>query len=162
VVRPIGWRGCDMWDGGKVTWDGRAKVNGIVPVRSLGFFFRFSAGGPSSPHPDAFIPDDTLLHVDQDDSQIPDLEDLTELKRIDYDEVFAPVARIEAIRIFLAFASFRGFIIYQMDVNNAFLYGTIKEEVYVSQPPGFINPQFLNKVYKIEKALYGLHQAPRA
>ncbi|GKF25906.1 putative ribonuclease H-like domain-containing protein, partial [Tanacetum coccineum] len=56
---------------------------------------------------------------------------------IDYDEVFAPVARIEAIRLFLAFASFMGFIVYQMDVKSAFLYGTIDEEVYVSQPPGF-------------------------
>nr|GEU52751.1 putative reverse transcriptase domain-containing protein [Tanacetum cinerariifolium] len=81
---------------------------------------------------------------------------------IDYDEVFAPVARIEAIKIFLAFASFMGFIIYQMDVKIAFLYGTIEKEVYVSQPPGFIDPQFPNKVYKVDKALYGLHQAPRA
>nr|GEW52006.1 putative ribonuclease H-like domain-containing protein [Tanacetum cinerariifolium] len=68
---------------------------------------------------------------------------------IDYDEVFAPVARIEAIRIFLAFSSFIGFIIYQMDVKSAFLYGTIDEELYVSQPPGFIDPQFPNKVYKV-------------
>nr|GFD04704.1 copia protein [Tanacetum cinerariifolium] len=81
---------------------------------------------------------------------------------IDYDEVFAPVARIEDIMIFLAFASFMGFIVYQMDVKSAFLYGTIEEEVYVSQPPGFIDLQFLNKVYKVKKALYGLHQAPRS
>ncbi|GJT86829.1 putative ribonuclease H-like domain-containing protein [Tanacetum coccineum] len=81
---------------------------------------------------------------------------------IDYDEVFAPVARIEAIRIFLAFASYMGFIVYQMDVKSAFLYGTIDEEVYVSQPPGFVDPKFPKKVYKVEKALYGLHQAPRA
>ncbi|GKA38517.1 putative ribonuclease H-like domain-containing protein [Tanacetum coccineum] len=80
---------------------------------------------------------------------------------IDYDEVFAHVARIEAIRIFLAFASFMRFIVYQMDVKSAFLYGTIEEEVYVSQPPGFVDPKFLNKVYKVQKALYGLHQAPR-
>nr|GEX87785.1 hypothetical protein [Tanacetum cinerariifolium] len=63
---------------------------------------------------------------------------------------------------FLAFASFMGFIVYQMDVKSAFLYGTIEEEVYVSQPPSFINLEFPNKVYKVEKALYGLHQAPRA
>nr|GEX22182.1 hypothetical protein [Tanacetum cinerariifolium] len=81
---------------------------------------------------------------------------------IDYDEVFAPVARIEAIRIFLAFASYMGFIVYQMDVKSTFLYGIIDEEVYVSQPPGFVDPKFLNKVYKVVKALYGLHQAPRA
>ncbi|GJU62349.1 putative ribonuclease H-like domain-containing protein [Tanacetum coccineum] len=81
---------------------------------------------------------------------------------IDYDEVFAHVARIEAIRIFLAFASYMRFIVYQMDVKSAFLYGTIDEEVYVSQPLGFIDPKYTNKVYKIVKALYGLHQAPRA
>ncbi|GJU62608.1 putative ribonuclease H-like domain-containing protein [Tanacetum coccineum] len=81
---------------------------------------------------------------------------------IDYDEVFAPVARIEAIRIFLAFASYMGFIVYQMDVKSAFLYGKIDEEVYVSQPLGFVDPKFPKKVYKVVKALYGLHQAPRA
>ncbi|GKC97029.1 putative reverse transcriptase, RNA-dependent DNA polymerase, partial [Tanacetum coccineum] len=69
---------------------------------------------------------------------------------------------IEAIRIFLAFASYMGFIVYQMDVKSAFLYGKIDEEVYVSQPLGFIDPKFLKKVYKVVKALYGLHQAPRA
>ncbi|GJX13781.1 putative ribonuclease H-like domain-containing protein [Tanacetum coccineum] len=81
---------------------------------------------------------------------------------IDYDEVFAPVARIEAIRIFLAFASYMGFIVYQMDVKSVFLYGKIDEEVYVSQPPGFLDPKYPQKVYKVVKALYGLHQAPRA
>ncbi|GJT32438.1 putative ribonuclease H-like domain-containing protein [Tanacetum coccineum] len=81
---------------------------------------------------------------------------------IDYDEVFAPVARIESIRIFLAFASYMGFTVYQMDVKSAFLYGTIDEEVYVSQPPSFIDPMYPKKVYKVVKALYGLHQAPRA
>ncbi|GJW03601.1 reverse transcriptase domain-containing protein [Tanacetum coccineum] len=81
---------------------------------------------------------------------------------IDYDEVFDPVARIEAIRLFLAFASFMGFIVYQMDVKSSFLYGTIDEEVYVSQPPGFVDPDHPKKVYKVVKALYELHQAPRA
>ncbi|GJR39517.1 putative ribonuclease H-like domain-containing protein [Tanacetum coccineum] len=81
---------------------------------------------------------------------------------IDYDVVFAPIARIEAIRIFLAFASYIGFIVYPMDVKSAFLYGTIDEEVYVSQPPGFVDPKFPKKVYKVVKALYGLHQAPKA
>ncbi|GJR47208.1 putative ribonuclease H-like domain-containing protein [Tanacetum coccineum] len=80
---------------------------------------------------------------------------------IDYDEVFAPVARIEAIRIFLAFASYMGFIVYQMDVKSTFLYGTIDEEVYVSQPLGFVDPKCPKKVYKVVKALNGLHQAPR-
>ncbi|GJS74301.1 putative ribonuclease H-like domain-containing protein [Tanacetum coccineum] len=82
--------------------------------------------------------------------------------RIDYDEVFAPVARIEAFRLFLAYASFKDFVVYQMDVKSAFLYGKIKEEVYVCQPPGFEDPDFPDRVYKVEKALYGLHQAPRA
>ncbi|GKA76410.1 putative ribonuclease H-like domain-containing protein, partial [Tanacetum coccineum] len=81
---------------------------------------------------------------------------------IDYEEVFAPVARIKAIRLFLAYASFMGFLVYQMDVKSAFLYGTIEKEIYVSQPPGFKDPDHPNKVYKVVKALYGLHQAPRA
>ncbi|GKA81522.1 putative ribonuclease H-like domain-containing protein [Tanacetum coccineum] len=81
---------------------------------------------------------------------------------IDYDEVFAHVAKIEAIKIFLAFSFYMGFIIYQMDVKSAFLYGKIDEEVYVSQPLGFIDPKYPKKVYKVVKALYGLHQAPRA
>ncbi|GJR84362.1 retrovirus-related pol polyprotein from transposon TNT 1-94 [Tanacetum coccineum] len=76
---------------------------------------------------------------------------------IDYNEVFAPVAKIEAIRIFLAFASYMGFIVYQMDVKSAFLYGKIDEEVYMSQPPGFQDPKYPQKVYKVVKALYGLH-----
>ncbi|GJU77142.1 putative ribonuclease H-like domain-containing protein [Tanacetum coccineum] len=81
---------------------------------------------------------------------------------IDYDEVFVPVARIEAISLFLAFASFMGFPVYQLNVKSAFLYGTIRDEVYVHQPPGFVDPAHPNKVYKVIKALYGLHQAPRA
>nr|GFB82112.1 putative ribonuclease H-like domain-containing protein [Tanacetum cinerariifolium] len=81
---------------------------------------------------------------------------------IDYDEVFTPVTRIEAIRLFLAYASFMGFIVYQMDVKSAFLYVTIDEEVYAMQPPGFQDPTYPAKVYKVEKAMYGLHQGPRA
>nr|GEW41485.1 retrovirus-related Pol polyprotein from transposon TNT 1-94 [Tanacetum cinerariifolium] len=69
---------------------------------------------------------------------------------------------IEAIKVFLAFASFMRFIVYQIDVKSAFLYGTIEEEVYVSQSPSFIDSQFPNKVYMVEKAFYGLHQALRA
>nr|GEU66860.1 ribonuclease H-like domain-containing protein [Tanacetum cinerariifolium] len=81
---------------------------------------------------------------------------------IDYDEVFALMARIEAIRILLAFASYICYKVYQMDVKSAFLYGTIGEEVYVTKQHGFVDPKFPNKVYKVVKALYGLHQAPRA
>ena len=86
----------------------------------------------------------------------------TQEEGIDYDEVFAPVARIEAIRLFLAYASFQRFKVYQMDVKSAFLYGKIEEEVYVCQPPGFEDPKHPDKVYRLDKALYGLHQAPRA
>nr|GEV19491.1 copia protein [Tanacetum cinerariifolium] len=86
----------------------------------------------------------------------------TQEEDIDYEEVFAPVARIEAIRLFLAYASFIGFLVYQMDVKSVFLYGTIEEEVYVCQPPGFEDPENPDKVYKVVKALYGLYQAPRA
>ncbi|GJX68372.1 putative ribonuclease H-like domain-containing protein [Tanacetum coccineum] len=86
----------------------------------------------------------------------------TQEEGIDYDEVFATVARIEAIRLFLAYASYKDFVVYQMDVKSAFLYGKIKEEVYVCQLPGFKDPDFPGRVYKVEKALYGLHQAPKA
>ncbi|GKC88135.1 putative ribonuclease H-like domain-containing protein, partial [Tanacetum coccineum] len=86
----------------------------------------------------------------------------TQEKRLDYDEVFALVVRIEAIRLFLAYASFKDFVVYQMDVKSAFLFGKIEEEVYVYQPPGFEDPEFPDRVYKVEKALYVLHQAPRA
>ncbi|GJV76122.1 putative ribonuclease H-like domain-containing protein [Tanacetum coccineum] len=86
----------------------------------------------------------------------------TQEECIDYDEVFAPVARIKAIRLFLAYASFKDFVVYQMDVKSAFLYGKIEEEVYVYQLPGFEDPDFPDRVYKVEKVLYRLHQAPRA
>ncbi|GJU81806.1 putative ribonuclease H-like domain-containing protein [Tanacetum coccineum] len=75
----------------------------------------------------------------------------TQEKGIYYDEVFAPVARIEAIRLFLAYASFKDFIVYQMDMKSAFLYGKIKEEVHIYQPPGFEDPEFSDRVYKVEK-----------
>ncbi|GJR69617.1 putative ribonuclease H-like domain-containing protein [Tanacetum coccineum] len=86
----------------------------------------------------------------------------TQEEGIDYDEVFAPIAIIEAIRLFLAYASFKDFVVYQMDVKSAFLYGKIEDEVYVYQPPGFEDPDFPDKVYKEEKALHGLHKALRA
>ncbi|GJT15167.1 putative ribonuclease H-like domain-containing protein [Tanacetum coccineum] len=86
----------------------------------------------------------------------------TQEEGIHYDEFFALVSRIEAIRLFLAYASFKDFVVYQMDVKSAFLYGNIEEEVYVCQPLGFKDPEFPDRVYKVEKALYGLHQASRA
>ncbi|GKE91050.1 retrovirus-related pol polyprotein from transposon TNT 1-94 [Tanacetum coccineum] len=81
---------------------------------------------------------------------------------IDYDEAFAPVARMEAIKIFLAFATYMNFKVYQMDVKSAFLNGKLKEEVYVKQPPGFESSKFTDYVCKLDKALYGLKQAPKA
>ncbi|GKA85966.1 retrovirus-related pol polyprotein from transposon TNT 1-94 [Tanacetum coccineum] len=81
---------------------------------------------------------------------------------IDFEESFAPVARIEAIRIFIANAASKNMIIYQMDVKTAFLNGELKEEVYVSQPEGFVDPDHPTHVYRLKKALYGLKQAPRA
>nr|GEX34140.1 hypothetical protein [Tanacetum cinerariifolium] len=86
----------------------------------------------------------------------------TQEEGIDNKEEFALVARIQAIRLFLAYASFMGFMVYQMDVKSAFLYGTIEEEVYVCQPPRFEDPDHPDMVYKVVKALYGLHQALRA
>nr|GEY58280.1 copia protein [Tanacetum cinerariifolium] len=81
---------------------------------------------------------------------------------IDYDDTFALVARIEAIRLFLAYVAPKNFIVFQMDVKTTFLNGILKEEVYVGQPPGFFSKQYSNHVYALDKALYGLKQAPRA
>ncbi|GKA09947.1 retrovirus-related pol polyprotein from transposon TNT 1-94 [Tanacetum coccineum] len=81
---------------------------------------------------------------------------------IDFEESFAPVARMEAIRIFLAYAAHKSFTVFQMDVKITFLHGTLKEDVYVCQPKGFIDADHPSHVYKLKKALYGLKQAPRA
>ncbi|GJW23885.1 retrovirus-related pol polyprotein from transposon TNT 1-94 [Tanacetum coccineum] len=82
-------------------------------------------------------------------------------ERIDFEESFAPVARLEAIRMFLAFVAHMNMIVYQMDVKTAFLNGILREEVYVSQPDEFVDPNNPNYVYRLKKALYGLKQAPR-
>nr|GEU43629.1 hypothetical protein [Tanacetum cinerariifolium] len=145
----------------------------------------FSAAGPSnvvvSPtHRKSLFVDTSQL---PDEPDMPKLEDIyysdaekdvgaeadfTNLETtiteegINYEEVFALVARIEAIRLFLVYASFMGFMVYQMDVKSAFLHGTIEEEVYVCQPLGFEELDYPDKVYKVVKTLYGLHQAPRA
>ncbi|GJZ32350.1 retrovirus-related pol polyprotein from transposon TNT 1-94 [Tanacetum coccineum] len=81
---------------------------------------------------------------------------------IDFEESFAPVARLEVVRMFIAYAAHKNITIFQMDVKTAFLNGPLKEEVYVSQPEGFIDPEFPDHVYRLKKALYGLKQAPRA
>ncbi|GKF24553.1 retrovirus-related pol polyprotein from transposon TNT 1-94, partial [Tanacetum coccineum] len=81
---------------------------------------------------------------------------------IDFEKSFAPVARLDANRIFLAYVAHMNMIVYQMDVKKAFLNGILREEVYVSQPDGFVDQDNPNHVYKLKKALYGLKQAPRA
>nr|GEY46553.1 copia protein [Tanacetum cinerariifolium] len=81
---------------------------------------------------------------------------------IDFKESFAPIARMEAIKIFLAYAAHKGFTVYQMDMKTAFLHGSLKEDMYVCQPEGFIDADYPSHVYKLKKALYGLKQAPRA
>ncbi|GKF31036.1 retrovirus-related pol polyprotein from transposon TNT 1-94, partial [Tanacetum coccineum] len=79
---------------------------------------------------------------------------------IDFEESFAPAARLEAVRIFVAHAAHMSFLIYHMDVKTEFLNGPLKEEVYVAQPEGFIDPDHPEKVYLLRKAFYGLKQAP--
>ena len=86
----------------------------------------------------------------------------TQIKGLDFGEIYAPVARLESIRILLVYATHHDFKLYQMDVKSVFLNGSISELVYVEQPPGFEDPKFPNHVYLLHKALYGLKQAPRA
>nr|GFB67345.1 retrovirus-related Pol polyprotein from transposon TNT 1-94 [Tanacetum cinerariifolium] len=81
---------------------------------------------------------------------------------VDFEESFAPVARLEAVRLFIAYAAHKSFTVYQTDVKTAFLYGPMKEEVYVNEPDGSVDPYHPDKVYCLKKALYGLKQAPRA
>ncbi|GJX94635.1 putative ribonuclease H-like domain-containing protein [Tanacetum coccineum] len=145
--------------GGKIPIDASTLPNADLPI------------DPNMPNledaSDTLLNDGIFNGTYDDDKDVGAVADFNNMDNIveegiDYDEVFAPVARIEAIRLFLAFASYMGFIVYQMDVKSAFLNGTIEEEVYVHQPPGFVDPAHPNKVYKVIKALYGLHQAPRA
>jgi hypothetical protein len=86
----------------------------------------------------------------------------TQVEGLDFEETYAPVARLEAIRMLLAFAAHHDFKLYQIDIKSTFLNGPIQELVYVEQPPGFEDPKFSNHVYKLQKAIYGLKQAPRA
>jgi hypothetical protein len=87
-------------------------------------------------------------------------QDFSQVEGLDFGEIFALVARLDAIRILLAFIESKRFKLYQMDVKSASLNGVIQEEVYVSQPPGFENPKYLSRVYKLLNALYGLKKAP--
>nr|GEX61171.1 hypothetical protein [Tanacetum cinerariifolium] len=81
---------------------------------------------------------------------------------VDFEDSFAPVARLEAVRLFIVYDAHKSFTVYQMDIKTAFLYGPLKENVYVNQPDGFVDPYHPDKVYRLKKALYGLKQAPRA
>jgi hypothetical protein len=86
----------------------------------------------------------------------------SQVEGLDFEETFAHVAHLEAIRILLAFVVSKGFKLYQMDVKNAFLNGVIQEEVYIRQPLGFESPKYPDRMYKFLKALYGFKQAPQA
>nr|GFA25596.1 retrovirus-related Pol polyprotein from transposon TNT 1-94 [Tanacetum cinerariifolium] len=94
--------------------------------------------------------------------QFDRLDGYAQKEVVDFEESFAPVARLEAVWLFIAYAAHKSFIVYQMDVKTSFLYGPLKEEVYVNQPDEFVDPYHPYKVYRLKKALYGLKQAPRA
>nr|GEZ22264.1 putative ribonuclease H-like domain-containing protein [Tanacetum cinerariifolium] len=146
------------------------SVNVVSPKFGIAKKYSFVDSFKYSNNPDMPELEDTIYSDDEEDvGAEADLSNLEtnipghiQEEGIQYDEVFAPVARIEAIRLFLAYASFISFMVYQMDIKSAFLYGTIKEEVYVCQPLGFKDPDYPVKIYKVVKALYWLHQAPRA
>nr|GEV28251.1 ribonuclease H-like domain, reverse transcriptase, RNA-dependent DNA polymerase [Tanacetum cinerariifolium] len=106
---------------------------------------------------DFFRNTSNAVSLNEVEADLRNMETSIQEEGINYEEVFAPVARIEAIRLFIAYASYMGFIVYQMDVKSAFLYGTIDEEVYVMQPPSFQDPELPHSVYKVENAMYGLH-----
>nr|GEZ23814.1 retrovirus-related Pol polyprotein from transposon TNT 1-94 [Tanacetum cinerariifolium] len=145
------------------------KSMNYMPVVADGLLFDSCSKNASNDEPqpssDAGHKDDEGEKKDKRDIMIMNKARLvaygyTQEESIDYDEFFAPVARIKAITLFLAYASFVRFMVYQMDIKSAFLYGRIEEEVYMCQPLGFEDPDHPDKVYKVVKALYGLHQAP--
>jgi hypothetical protein len=110
-----------------------------------------------------------ILHNKQDEHEVVTknkarlmAKGYSQVEGLDFDETFALVARFESIRILLAYATHHNFKLYQMDVKSAFLNGSIKEEIYVEQPPGFKDKEYPNYVYKLYKTLYGLKQAPGA
>ncbi|GJZ16059.1 putative ribonuclease H-like domain-containing protein [Tanacetum coccineum] len=164
-------------DGGFVTFGGNSKGGKLLGKDSPNARFKPSGeeekndaedlGNEDSEVPSTGednVVDENIVYGCDDDPNMPKLEEIDTHQEKEYTMMrfFSPVARIEAIRLFLAYASFKDFVVYQMDVKSAFLYGKIEEDVYVCQPPRFEDPDFPDRVYKVEKALYGLHQAPRA
>nr|GEY44219.1 Gag-Pol polyprotein [Tanacetum cinerariifolium] len=106
----------------------------------------------------AFFKDEGIKHQ----TSTPRTPEQNGKEGIDFEKSFAPIARLEAVRIFVVYAVHKSFLIYQMDVKTKFLNGPLKEEVYVAQPEGFVDPDHPEKVYRQRKALYGLKQASRA
>nr|GFA70015.1 retrovirus-related Pol polyprotein from transposon TNT 1-94 [Tanacetum cinerariifolium] len=139
-----------------------APITDVIPLKQAE-----STGSPSSItiDQDAPLPSKSQTTPETQPPIIPqDVEDNNHdiEEGIDFDESFAPVTRLDAIRIFLAFAAHKNMVVYQMDVKSVFLNGNLREEVYISQLDGFVDQDNPNHVYKIKKALYGLKQAPRA
>ncbi|KAI3825173.1 hypothetical protein L1987_06649 [Smallanthus sonchifolius] len=145
---------------GDVSSDTTATVNSNVD-QNLTNDPSVNSDSDSDNNVDSIIPDENLTNLP---AHVEDLvvQGFAQEEGIDYEEVFSPMACLEAIRIFLAYACFKNFKVYQMDVKSAFLYEKVKEEVYVCLPPGFEDPDYPSRVYKLDKALYGLHQAPMA
>ncbi|GJU31735.1 retrovirus-related pol polyprotein from transposon TNT 1-94 [Tanacetum coccineum] len=115
------------------------------------------------PITEPITPTTTILAEENNTDQAADVpKGYAQEEGIDFEESFAPIARLEVVWIFVAYTSHKSFLIYQMDVKTDFLNGPLKEDVYVAQPDGFVDPDHLEKVYRLRKALYGLKQAPRA
>ncbi|GKF23812.1 retrovirus-related pol polyprotein from transposon TNT 1-94, partial [Tanacetum coccineum] len=124
-------------------------------------FVEFSISEPSSEESSTQVKLDEMGGVLKNKARLV-ARDYRQEEGIDFEESFALVARLEAIRIFIALTARMNMVIYQMDVKTAFLNDILREEVYVSQPDGFVDPENPNHAYKLKKALYGLKQAPHA
>ncbi|GKD55824.1 retrovirus-related pol polyprotein from transposon TNT 1-94 [Tanacetum coccineum] len=146
-------------------------LNGITPVVSKSFAVHAADAPDKRQHHNithtsttTIVADPPLLNIQttpQTTNQAPTLRGYAQIEGIDFEESFAPVARLEAVLLFIAYTAHKSFTVYQMDVKTAFLYGPLKEEVYINQPDGFVDPYHPNQVYRLKKALYGLKQAPR-
>nr|GFB84475.1 retrovirus-related Pol polyprotein from transposon TNT 1-94 [Tanacetum cinerariifolium] len=134
--------------------------------RSSGFFIKYSIDFKQhDPNVDEASTSHNVFNECLKDAYFDATEDLRDAdwqQGIDYDKTFTPVARIEAICLFLAYVAHKDFTVFQMDVKTVFLNGILKEEVYVGQPLGFVSKQYPDHAYALDKALYGLNQAPQA